>query len=153
MTLKELRLNRSHSQEQLATMAGLNIRTIQRIESGQKASLESLKCIASVLQVDVSILNQEKYMIDKRSDHWEQLPLWLRWWFAFNFMALRPTRRQATNIELMCHVSGFLFCCAGSISERALVGGLVLISTAYFTHLLLWQGDMYGVWFSPGENT
>ena len=42
MILKQLRLSRHLSQEQLATMSGLNVRTIQRIESGHKASVESL---------------------------------------------------------------------------------------------------------------
>jgi len=65
MILKQLRISRQLSQEQLALMSGLNVRTIQRIESGQKPSLESLKCLASVLEVDVSTLNQEKFMIDK----------------------------------------------------------------------------------------
>ena len=66
MILKELRISRHLTQEQLAQMSGLNVRTIQRIESGSNASLESLKCLAAVLEVDVSTLNQEKLMIDKK---------------------------------------------------------------------------------------
>lgn len=34
MILKELRISRHFSQEQLAEMSGLNVRTIQRIEKG-----------------------------------------------------------------------------------------------------------------------
>ncbi|WP_205964686.1 helix-turn-helix domain-containing protein [Paraglaciecola marina] len=49
------------SQEQLAQISGLNVRTIQRIESGNNASLEWLKCIAAALEVDISTLNQEKF--------------------------------------------------------------------------------------------
>ncbi|WP_442855148.1 helix-turn-helix domain-containing protein [Colwellia sp. TT2012] len=74
MMLKELRISRHFSQEQLAQMSGLNVRTIQRIESGQNASLESLKCLASVLDVDIPTLNQEKLVIDKNSDNWKNLP-------------------------------------------------------------------------------
>jgi len=76
MILKQLRISRHLSQEQLALMSGLNVRTIQRIESGQKPSLESLKCLASVLEVDVSTLNQEIFMIDKNTDNWHNLPFW-----------------------------------------------------------------------------
>ncbi len=54
MILKQLRVSRLLSQEQLAQMSGLNVRTIQRIESGHSPSLESLKCLASALEVDVS---------------------------------------------------------------------------------------------------
>ena len=43
MILKELRLSRHISQEQLAQMSGLNVRTIQRIESGHNAGFELLK--------------------------------------------------------------------------------------------------------------
>ncbi len=66
MILKQLRLSRLLSQEQLAQMSGLSVRTIQRIESGHSPSVESLKCLASVLEVDVSTLSQEKFMIDKQ---------------------------------------------------------------------------------------
>lgn len=84
MIVKQLRLSRHLSQEQLARMSGLNVRTIQRIESGQNASLESLKCLAAVFEVDIATLNQENFMIDKKSDNWQDLPLWLKAWFVFN---------------------------------------------------------------------
>ena len=50
--LKKLRLEHNWSQEQLAELSGLNIRTIQRIENGEKASLESLKSLAAVFEID-----------------------------------------------------------------------------------------------------
>ncbi|HGP6770839.1 TPA: helix-turn-helix domain-containing protein, partial [Vibrio cholerae O1] len=49
--IKKLRERKNWSQEQLATMSGLSVRTIQRIESGNKASIESLKSLASVFEV------------------------------------------------------------------------------------------------------
>lgn len=45
MILKRLREQKKWSQEQLAIMAGLSVRTIQRIERGQSASVESLKSL------------------------------------------------------------------------------------------------------------
>ena len=83
MILKQLRLSRHLSQEQLADMSGLNVRTIQRIESGKNASVESLKCLASALNVDIATLNQEKFNVDKNSNNWQQLPLLLKLWFVF----------------------------------------------------------------------
>ncbi|HEX8612466.1 MAG TPA: helix-turn-helix transcriptional regulator, partial [Telluria sp.] len=136
MILKQLRLSRHLSQEQLAQMSGLNVRTIQRIESGHKASVESLKCLASVLEVDIPTLNQEKFVIDKQTDNWRALPLWLRCWFGFGFLHLHPTRRLAKRIEAVSHVSGFLFCLLGFVSEAALAGGLLMLSTAYLFFLL-----------------
>lgn len=42
MLVQKLRLQRGWSQEQLAIVSGLSVRTIQRIDRGQSASLETL---------------------------------------------------------------------------------------------------------------
>jgi transcriptional regulator with XRE-family HTH domain len=52
----DLRKRRSWSQDGLATAAGLNLRTIQRIENEGTASLQSLKAIASALEADLENL-------------------------------------------------------------------------------------------------
>lgn len=54
--LRELRLARQWSQDQLAALSGLNLRTIQRLESGAKISSESLRALAAVLEVPVESL-------------------------------------------------------------------------------------------------
>lgn len=56
MFIQKLRLQRGWSQQQLADMSGLSSRTIQRIESGQPASMESLKSLAAVFEVDFATL-------------------------------------------------------------------------------------------------
>ena len=147
MILKELRISRHFSQEQLAQMSGLNVRTIQRIESGHNASLESLKCLASALDVDVPTLNQEKFMIDKNSDNWKNLPFLLKIWFISNFLQTRPTRKSAIRSETMLHISGFMSCCVGLINEAVLPAGLVMLTAAYAVHFVKWQGDKYSIWY------
>jgi transcriptional regulator with XRE-family HTH domain len=62
MIVRKLRLKRAWSQEQLAQFSGLNIRTIQRIERGQKAGLESLKSLAAVFEVELNELVPEENM-------------------------------------------------------------------------------------------
>jgi transcriptional regulator with XRE-family HTH domain len=47
------------SQDQFAQLTGLNARTIQRIERGQKPSHESAKSLASVFEVDLSTFTLE----------------------------------------------------------------------------------------------
>ena len=59
MIIRKLRLKRGWSQEQLAGMSGLSVRTIQRIERGQGPGLESLKSLAAVFEVPVTELRQE----------------------------------------------------------------------------------------------
>ncbi|TXE15983.1 helix-turn-helix domain-containing protein [Psychroserpens burtonensis] len=51
--IKQMRLERHWSQDQLAEMSGLSIRTIQRIENGENAGLESLKSLASVFEINI----------------------------------------------------------------------------------------------------
>lgn len=153
MILKELRIGRHLSQEQLAQMSGLNVRTIQRIESGHKASVESLKCIAAVLEVDIQTLTQERVMIDKNSDVWRNLPLWLKWWFFINYFTFKPTRKSTIRGMVFCHFFGFLLCAVAWVDLKALPGGLALLLTAYFFHFLAWQGDKYGVWYDKPDDS
>lgn len=54
--LRELRAARQWSQEQLANLSGLNLRTIQRLESGAKISTESLRALAAVFEVPAESL-------------------------------------------------------------------------------------------------
>ena len=55
--IKRWREERRWSQEHLADLAGLGLRTIQRIENGDPASDESLKALAAAYNVDVVALS------------------------------------------------------------------------------------------------
>lgn len=59
MIVRKLRLEKGLSQEQLAAMAGISTRTLQRIERGANASPETLKCIASVLETNFTSLRND----------------------------------------------------------------------------------------------
>lgn len=75
MIVRKLRLRRGWTQEQLAELAGLSVRSIQRIERGQPPSLESLKALAAVFEVELSTLqggdepmsNDEKPTADEKA--------------------------------------------------------------------------------------
>jgi len=47
-------LERHWSQDQLAEMSGLSARTIQRIENGENAGLETLKSLAPVFEINIT---------------------------------------------------------------------------------------------------
>jgi transcriptional regulator with XRE-family HTH domain len=64
----DLRKQRSWSQDELATAAGLNLRTIQRIENEGTASLQSLKAIASALE---AALENLKFIPEKSMNKFE----------------------------------------------------------------------------------
>ena len=57
--VKQLRLQRAWSQEQLAELAGVSVRTIQRIENGDRPGLETLSALAAVFEINVAELSDD----------------------------------------------------------------------------------------------
>jgi transcriptional regulator with XRE-family HTH domain len=66
--IKKMRLERHWSQDQLAEMSGLSIRTIQRIENGENAGLESLKALASVFETNIEDSDKKEEMVQIRKE-------------------------------------------------------------------------------------
>ncbi|WP_371374769.1 helix-turn-helix domain-containing protein [Thalassotalea aquiviva] len=64
MIIRKLRLQRGWTQSQLAEMAGVTPRTIQRIEQGQNPSIETCKALASVFEVDLSMIQPKETMMN-----------------------------------------------------------------------------------------
>ena len=62
------RKQKSWSQDELAIASGLNLRTVQRIESEVSASLQSKKALASALDLDVQDLDYEEKLMPQK---WE----------------------------------------------------------------------------------
>lgn len=57
-TIRESRLARGWSQEQLAGIAGISPRTVQRLEQGQPPALETLKALAAAFGTSVADLRK-----------------------------------------------------------------------------------------------
>jgi transcriptional regulator with XRE-family HTH domain len=68
MIVRKLRLKRGWSQSQLAEMAGVTTRTIQRVEQGQRPSLETSRALAAVFEVDLSQLQPEEATVDNDTE-------------------------------------------------------------------------------------
>ncbi len=66
--IKKMRLERHWSQDQLAEMSGLSIRTIQRIENGENAGLESLKSLAAVFEINIADSDKKEEMEQIRKE-------------------------------------------------------------------------------------
>ena len=60
MLIRKLRLQRCWSQEQLAELCDLSVRTIQRLEKGDSAGVETYKSLASVFEVNFQELRQQQ---------------------------------------------------------------------------------------------
>lgn len=65
----DLRQDKSWSQEELALAAGLNLRTVQRIEAEATASLQSKKALASAFEVDVRDLDYKEQQKMKKYEY------------------------------------------------------------------------------------
>lgn len=137
MIIRKLRQQKNWTQEQLAIMSGLNVRTIQRVETGQKASLETLKCLASVFQVDMTTLTKEITVIDKESEQWLGLP----WWFKANMFGVN-SRRHVLTIEFI--LLAFALACL-MVKPSAMVTPVAFLM-AYLTGWLVRYGDKHQVW-------
>lgn len=61
--VKKLRTEKSWSKEELATASGLNLRTVQRIETEATASLQSKKALAAAFDIAVKDLEQMESII------------------------------------------------------------------------------------------
>ena len=68
MEIRNLRMVRGWSQEQLAEFSGLSVRTIQRVERGQPCGMESLKSLAAVFEVDINELKKDSDMTGQIPD-------------------------------------------------------------------------------------
>lgn len=66
MIVRKLRMEKGWSQEDLAQLSGLSVRTIQRVEQGKRVGPETMKCLAAVFETDFAKLMQEN--IVEKSD-------------------------------------------------------------------------------------
>ncbi len=96
MIVRRLRDKKGWSQEQLAEFSGLSLRTIQRVEAGNKASMETLKSLAATLEVDITKLTENVVVIDKESSAWKAEP----WFIRFGLFGVKR-RSQFLGLELL----------------------------------------------------
>lgn len=100
MSVKSLRLEKSWSQEQLAQLSGLNVRTIQRLEKGESVGIETIKSLAAVFEISTQELNQ---LIEQQSkndaEHKDDSELVIQG---------RLVKEKVKNIKYFYIVSAFL---------------------------------------------
>jgi transcriptional regulator with XRE-family HTH domain len=67
--VKQLRSDKSWSQEELAIASGLNLRTVQRIEKEATASLQSKKALASAFRIGIRDLEHVELPVMKKHEY------------------------------------------------------------------------------------
>ena len=100
MLIKKLRLENSWSQEKLAELSSLSLRTIQRIEKDNKASAESLRLIAKAFNVDIKELKKEE--LEEKSDS-------LNYEDINEIKNSKKLKKQRKEIQSFISVNIFLF--------------------------------------------
>lgn len=149
MNLKALRRNRGWSQEHLAALSGLNVRTIQRVESGKRASLETLMALASALEVDVSTLEQALNSSKAGSRDGIRKPLWVKLVFrksGCRFALFRNPRKGYRKLERVGAIGGIALILLGVFLPGMTYLGMVMLALAYYFSFFVKVGDKYKVW-------
>ena len=121
--IKKMRLERHWSQDQLSEMSGLSIRTIQRIENGENAGLESLKSLAAVFEINITDSDKKEEMEQIRKD-WSEIKS-NDSWSIFKIMS-----EFVQGFEKR-HDIGNRYKCNGR-------RGVIACRSSFFAHLLLW---------------
>ncbi len=76
--IKKLRADHGWTQQQLAEICGLSLRTIQRVELQGIASLETTKSLAAAFELDKSALQQpDETVTTPTIAEQPALPIWL----------------------------------------------------------------------------
>ena len=154
MNLRFLREQKLLSQERLAEMSGLSLRTIQRLEAGHRVSYASLRALSVTLEINVDSLERELYARNKSTDYFVEIPRWVRLldgkrWFRGRGLS----RRDVHVIEVFCLAGALLVFAAsflvGSSAAKVLrIAGFIELLCAYFVSANIRLGDKYKLW--PG---
>ena len=145
MIIKKLRENKHWSQDQLANMAGLSLRTIQRVEAGNPASKETLKSLASVFEIEISELTERVKMIDKKSEDWQKAPLWV----TIGLLGFKERKQSIISVVLLfiCGMAFYLNSGWGAPVEVSSFAWLVLymLAVGWFAMAVRWA-DQQRMW-------
>jgi len=93
------------TQERVAEMSGLSLRTVQRLDAAHRVSYASLRALATAFKTDVDVLELEFYAMPTSRDEFVEIPRWMRLVSdRLYFGGPRLNRRDALLIEAFCVV-------------------------------------------------
>lgn len=149
--IQTLRKQRAWTQEQLAKASGLSLRTIQRLESGNKASQESLLALAATFNINVALLEQNIVIIDKDAPQWQKAP-WLVRLIFWGSNTIRFKRQDAVYFEwllLALSIASLMVSFSINDPSKSLVTsycGYLFALCAYYMSVKVRLGDKYHIW-------
>jgi len=154
MLFRDLRKKRCFSQEELANLSGLSLRTIQRLESGHRVGYASLRSIAAVFDINVDTLEQELTSMEKSSSEYKDLPLWIRFYIGSGWFAASRKEFQKTELFfiIMTVFFGAVWVFLAVFNNKQLpenipmYGFMCCFLGAYNVSISIRVGDKYDIW-------
>ena len=142
------------SQERVADMSGLSLRTVQRLDAGHRVSYASLRALAAAFKTDADLLEREFYAVSNPIDEFVEIPRWVRLlsdrlWFG----GPRLSRRDILWIEALCIVCTFVtfagsFLAPDHAKAAVRTSIIVTLLCCYLTAVTVRHLDKYKLW--PG---
>jgi transcriptional regulator with XRE-family HTH domain len=143
------------SQERVAEMSGLGLRTIQRLEAGHRVSYASLRALSTAFKTDVDLLEREFYAVNQSTDEFIEIPRWVRLlhdrlWFG----GPRLSRRDFLLIEALCLMFavvtfGVSFLVRGERAAAVRMSSILPVVSCYLVAVSIRMYDRYSLW--PGS--
>lgn len=158
MSFRSWRERQRLSQERVAEMSGLSLRTVQRLEAGHRVSYATLRALAATFEADVDSLERELYAMNRPGADFIEAPRWVRLWHdKFWFGGPRPSRREVYVIEAVC-----VACAAAAFAASFLVasdaranavrmGAVIALAAGYLVSVFIRIVDAYKLWPNSGD--
>lgn len=156
MSFRSMRERRLLSQERVAEMSGLSLRTVQRLEAGHRVSYASLRTLAVTFEMNVDLLERELYAMKQPTDEFVEIPRWARLLNAWPPGGPRPSRRDVQLVEAFCVgsaviVFGVSFLVTTDMTAKVLrTGAAVGLLAGYLASVFVRILDAYKLWPDSG---
>ena len=158
MSFRAWRARKQLSQERVADISGLSLRTVQRLDAGHRVSYASLRALAVAFDGDVDALERELYAASKPTGEFVEMPRWVRLLDdTRRFGGAGLSRRDVYWVEAFC-VGCAVFAFVASLlvaSERTAhavrVGAVVSLACGYLVSVSVRVRSPYGGWPSAAD--
>jgi DNA-binding XRE family transcriptional regulator len=155
MNLRLFREQKLLSQERLAEMSGLSLRTIQRAEAGHTVSYASLRALAACLAMEVDSLEGELCATGRSPDDYVEIPTWVRILDGKRWCGGPGLSRSDLHVvEAFCVgcavvvFAGSFLVGAHAVANLLRTATVSEVACAYFVSVNIRLGDRYKLW--PG---
>jgi transcriptional regulator with XRE-family HTH domain len=153
MSFRSWRERKLLSQEKVAQMSGLSLRTVQRLEAGHRVSYASLRALAATFETEVDVLERELYAMKRSKEDFVEIPRWVRLLNDGRFAGLPSlSRRQAHKAEAFAIGLGIVALVASflvrpmSIAPVLRVAGSFALVCGYLQSVTNRVTEVYKAW-------